>query len=80
MTCAKTGGAPPASGKSQAAAQSAGWNESTINAMGATACAKKWGVKEGTSAFDRACAEYNRGVVASLRERATRTARSDDEV
>jgi len=53
----------------QAANQDDGWDETTINAMGAVSCAKAWGVEVDTEAFSAACAEYNRGVVAAIRAR-----------
>jgi hypothetical protein len=53
----------------EAANQAEGWDVSTINAMGATWCAKRWGVQEETDEWGAACDEYNRGVVAALRAR-----------
>jgi hypothetical protein len=53
----------------EAADQSSGWDESTINALGAGACARRWDVPEDSDAFSDACMEYNRGVVDAIRER-----------
>lgn len=52
-----------------AAAQAKGWDESTINAVGASACARKWGVQEGGTAWSSACADYNDGVHDALMSR-----------
>jgi hypothetical protein len=46
-----------------AAVKSSGWDDATINAMGARACAKAWGVSsdEGPE-WEQACSDYERGV------------------
>ncbi len=56
----------------EAADQPEGWSTATINAVGSTACAREWGVPAEGEEWEQACYEYDRGVVAALRERARR--------
>lgn len=42
-------------------ADTTGWDEATIHAMGASACAEAWGVAEEGEAWEQACADYNAG-------------------
>jgi hypothetical protein len=49
-----------------------GWDDATINAMGARACRLAWGVADdenGDATWGDACREYNRGVVDAIRAR-----------
>lgn len=39
-----------------------GWDSATINAVGRSKCAEKWGVSEEGPEWDQACHEYNRGA------------------
>lgn len=41
-----------------------GWDAATINAIGSTACAKRWGVPSEGEAWETACEAYNAGAYA----------------
>lgn len=46
------------------------WATATINALGTTECAKRWGVSESDEgAWSEAIQEYNAGVIAAVAER-----------